>query len=265
MSNTDDNIELSIAYAIKKITKAQTELATYTTILGQLYRAKEADYDLVEPLASDPIESFGSVELDEAHAIVPGEYRRHLRAQFESQKATEERERRDNATRIQFLSTRLEELQAVEAEAKQEKEEGEKKLPAKQYNHHPPSWQVPVGKSERFRQARHKAQQWAEQRKPNPNTWCSPANQKAIRDRKEKVLRQQQLENRQVQYASEKLSTANVKASARAKQLDGIIEEFQRAQQRAEALPTKEEIARLDTIGLVKHPSFDSASGEGDY
>jgi len=137
MSNTDDNIELSIPYAIKKITKAQTELATYTTILGQLYRAKEADYDLVEPLASDPIESFGSVELDEAHAIVPGEYRRHLRAQFESQKATEERERRDNATRIQFLSTRLEELQAVEAEAKQEKEEGEKKLPAKQYNHHP--------------------------------------------------------------------------------------------------------------------------------
>jgi hypothetical protein len=227
MSNTDDNIELSIPYAIKKITKAQTELATYTTILGQLYRAMEADYDLVEPLASDPIESFGSVELDETHAIVPLECRRHLRAQFDSQKATEERERRDNVTRIQFLSTRLEELQAVEAEAKQEKEEGEKKLPAKQHNRHAPGWQVPVGKSERFRQARHQAQEWAKQRKPNSHVWCSPVNQKAIKDRKEKVIRQGQLENRQAQFTSEKLDAFYLKANTCAKQLGGIIEEFQ--------------------------------------
>ena len=234
MNNTNDNIELSIAYAIRKITEAQTELATYTTILGQLYRAKEVDYELVEPLASDPIESFGSTEFDEKFTFVPEEYRQHLRAQFDSQKATEERERRGNATRIQFLSTKLEELQAVEAKAKQEKEEGEKKPPAKQYNHHPPGWH-PTGKSERSRQARYQAQQWAGQRKPNPNVWCSPAHQKAVRERKEKVLRQQQLDNRQVQYASDKLTAASAKASTRAKQLDGIIEEFQRAQERVEA------------------------------
>ena len=96
MSNTDNNLELSIAYTIRKITKAQTELATYTTILGQLYRAKEADQALAsgsasagsEQLASDPIESFENIEFNEAYAIVPEEYRRHKRTKRENPQAT---------------------------------------------------------------------------------------------------------------------------------------------------------------------------------
>jgi hypothetical protein len=116
MSNTDNNLELSIAYTIRKITKAQTELATYTTILGQLYRAKEADQALAsgsasagsEQLASDPIESFENIEFNEAYAIVPEEYRRHQRAISENQRAAKEIERQGNATRIQVLSSWLE-------------------------------------------------------------------------------------------------------------------------------------------------------------
>jgi len=97
--------------------------------------------------------------------------------------------------------------------------------------------------------------------------WISPANQKAIKDRKEKAIKQGQLANRHAQHASSKLAAFNAKESARAKQLDSIIEEFQRAQQRAETLPSKEELARLEAIKIAPLPSFDAASdeGEGDY
>ena len=264
MSNCNESIDLSIAIVIKKIEKAQSEVATYTTILAQLYRAKEVDNNFAsEPLASDPIESFETIEFDEAQSFVSEEYRRYLQVQNENQQEIEKRERLENATRIQILSSRLEELKAIEATAKLRKEEGEKKPSANAYR--PPGWKVPVGKAERFRQARHQAQEWAEQRKPNSNVWCSPANQKAVKERKAKVFRQNQLDIRQAQHASSKRSAAQSKASARAKQLDAIIEDFQRVQQRQEAPSTPEETARLAAIDIAPHPSFDSASGEGDY
>jgi hypothetical protein len=78
------------------------------------------------------------------------------------------------------------------------------------------------------------------------------------KERKAKVLRQNQLEICQAQHASSKRAAAKAKANARARQLDAIIETFQRAQQSPEA-------ARFAAIDLAPHPSFDSASGEGDY
>jgi len=268
----DNDIDTSIAFAIGKITEAQANLATYTTILGQLYRAKEADRNIkrgIDPLLDDPIESFESIEelqafeaneeLEEPRAPVPQErlqYKQHLLARRQAdQKEAYTKERHANATRIQYLHTRLDELQALETKVREEQAEEDKKPAAKRFQ----------SKQERFIQARYQAQQWAEQRKPNPNVWISPANQKAIKDRKERTIKQGQLANRQAQYASSKLAAFNVKESARAKQLDSIIEEFQRAQQRAETLPSKEELARLEAIEIAHHQSFDTESGEGDY
>ena len=85
------------------------------------------------------------------------------------------------------------------------------------------------------------------------------------KERKAKVLRQNQLEIRQAQHASSKRAAAKAKANARARQLDAIIETFQRAQQSPEAPPTPAEAARFAATDLAPHPSFDSASGEGDY
>jgi hypothetical protein len=267
----DNDIDTSIAFAIGKITEAQADLATYTNILGQLYRAKEADRILkrgIDPLLDDPIESFESIEelqaleaeeeLQEPRAPVPQEhlqYKQHLLARRQDQREAYAKERHANATRIQYLHNRLDELQALETKVREEQIEEDKKPAAKRHQ----------SKQDRFSQARYQAQQWAEQRKPNPNVWTSPANQKAIKDRKERAIKQGQLANRQAQYASSKLAAFNVKENARAKQLDSIIEEFQRAQQRAETLPSKEELARLEAIEIAHHKSFDTESGEGDY
>ena len=270
MSNPGNDIDIWISTVIEKISKAQSDLAVYTTILGQLYRAQDADRSNTrhtetltekptedEPLASDPIESFESIEFDESFAFVPAEYRQYLAAREEKQKNEIERERLENSTRIQYLTTCLNELRANENAARKEEEEDRK--PAAR----PPGWKPPSDKVERFRQARLNAQQWAEHRKPNPNVWCSPANQKAIRERKEKVKRQLQVENRQAQYAASKRAAASAKS--RARHLDSVIEEFERAQQRAATSPSREEIKRIEGIPILPHPSFDTDSGEGDY
>ena len=152
MSNTDtsivfdNNIDTSIAFAIGRITKAQTELATYTTILGQLYRTKEADRNIkrgIDPLLDDPIESFESIEelqafeaneeLEEPRAPVPQEhlqYKQHLLARRQAdQKEAYTKERHANATRIQYLPTRLDELQALETKVREEQAEEDKNQP----------------------------------------------------------------------------------------------------------------------------------------
>ena len=268
MSNSGDNIDNCITTVIGKIAKAQADLATYTTILAQLYRAQDTDRNQSrrtadntaehEPLKSDPIESFESIEFDENYKFVPEEYRQYLAAREEKQRIEVERERLENAARIQYLATQLDELRANETKSKKE---AENKKPAAK----PPGWKPPGDKAERFRQARLNAQQWAENRKPNPHAWYSPANQKAVRERKEKVKRLLQTENRQAQYASSKAAAATAKS--RAQHLDSIIEDFERAQQRAETPTSKEEAARLEDIPLLPHPSFDTdyAEGEGDY
>ena len=273
MSNTNSNIDNSVNIVIGKITKAQTELDTYNTILRQLYRARELDQSLQnsqatavsKPLASDPNESFETVDtFDEAYTFIPEEYQQYLDARAESQREAERKEREENATRIQYLSSRLEELQAIEDKARQEKEEEDKK-PAQKAG-----WKRPTETAERFREARNLAQQWAEHRKPNPHVWCSPAvqkalkeSQKALKDRGEKAVKQQQLAARQAQHTASKKAAATTKANARARQLTSILEEFERAQQRSAPEVTAEEAAQRDAIKLLPHQSFHS--GEGDY
>ena len=269
MSNTSPpNIEDCITIVIQKIAKAQTEVATYTAILEQLYRAQEADDSLengkqqkrtkaeeTEPLRSDPIDSFETIEFDEHQAPISQEYQQYLLAREKQEEERAARERRENATRIKYLSNKLEELQAHETKVQQEPDNRDSKLPAKYYQ--PPGWKASNEKTERFRQARQQAQQWAEQRKPNPHVWCSPANQKAIKERKEKVIKLHQVENRQAQYNAKRAATAKAKAIKKAQQLDSIIEEFHRAQQRTDGSPTLDEPTAFEYQ--------DTDSGEGDY
>lgn len=183
----DNDIDTSIAFAIGKITEAQTDLATYTDILGHLYRAKEADRSKrrgIDPLLDDPFEFIeelqafeakeGQGELEEPRAPVPQEhlqYKQHLLARRQDQKEAYAKERHANATRIQYLHNRLDELQALETKVREEQAEEDKKPAAKRYQ----------SKQERFSQARYQAQQWAEQRKPNPNVWTSPSKEELAR------------------------------------------------------------------------------------
>ena len=73
MSNTNDNSESSqdriISVIIGKISQAQAELATYTTILGQIYRAKELDADLAlaKARSEESIESIEDTTVDTGH------------------------------------------------------------------------------------------------------------------------------------------------------------------------------------------------------
>lgn len=249
MSNTDDNSENSedrtISFIIRKITQAQADLAVYTTILGQIYRAREqeADIALAKAKSEETIESIENTTVDSGHYVFATDgFTCHFEGpgveeKERQRKASEERERLENAARIKFLSDKLEELQAKERQDQKDRTEEEEKQLAnpKEPVGHPIGYKKSTSKQQRFRQAQEQAYAWAAERKPN-NVWYSPANQKAIKDRRAKIVKQQYVAIRQAQFAASRVSRSEAKAANRAKQLDSIIEEFNRARHRAEIL-----------------------------
>ena len=161
--------------------------------------------------------------------------------QLRRQKAAEERERIENAARLNFFTSRIHQL---EEQARLKAEEAERKPAAREPSSHTPQASYShrkkaTPKETRRSQAQAQAKYWAETRKPNPKVWCSPANQRAIREQKQASAREQHQAEYELRIATKALAEQEQNTLTRQRQLNGILAEFQNAIARAERTHTR--------------------------
>ena len=260
MSNTGIDQERLITVLIEKITFHQSEVETYTTLLEETYKAQAQKEEAAEKTQvaraatasgtgneSDTASEYLSETESGHYVFAPDGFTCHFQGpetdrQARKLKATEERQRIESTARLNFFTRRIEELQEQE---KRRQGEAERKPAAKEPSSHTPqSSYASQGKrlsqkDIKYAQAQAQARHWAEARKPNPKVWCSPANQRAIREQKQVSAQEKNRAEYELKRAKRALVEQEQITLTKQKQLNDILAEFQEAITRAERLPTR--------------------------
>jgi len=259
MSNTGIDQERLITVLIEKITFHQGELETYTTLLEETYKAQaQKEEPSTGPVAigasapgteTDSEATSGYLSEDDSghYVFAPDGYTCEFQGpetarQEKKQRAAEERERIENTARLNFFTKRTRELQVKE---QRKQEESERKPAAREPSSHTPRATYTTHgkrtsqKDIRYAQAQAQAKHWAEARRPNPRVWCSPANQRAVREQQQASLQAKHQAEYELKIAKRALVEQEQVTLTRQRQLNDILAGFQDAITRAERLPPR--------------------------